>query len=287
MNISAPFIVRPIATTLLVVAVVLVGLIGYRMLSVAALPTVEFPSIQVVTLYPGASPDVVQSSVAAPLEYHLGRIPGLAVMTSSSSYGTNQITLQFNLSRNIAAASQDVQAAIDAAAGWLPTTLLPSPPTYHQVNPADMPVVSIALTSDTMPLYAITEYAAEAFVPKLSRVEGVGQVSVEGQQARAIRLQVNPRKIAALGLSLEDVRKVIEANTADLPKGEIDGPRQTFSNRRQRPVVHRQRLPRRCCRLSQRFSGPVQGHWRRRRGARERTNRRMVQRQTRDHSAGT
>ncbi len=228
MNISAPFIVRPIATTLLVVAVVLVGLIGYRFLSVAALPTVEFPTIQVVTLYPGASPDVVQSSVAAPLEYHLGRIPGLVVMTSSSSYGTNQITLQFNLSRNIAAASQDVQASIDAAAGWLPTTLLPSPPTYHQVNPADMPVVSIALTSDTMPLYAITEYASEAFVPKLSRVEGVGQVTVEGQQARAVRLQVNPRKIAALGLSLEDVRKVIEANTADLPKGEIDGPRQTF-----------------------------------------------------------
>jgi multidrug efflux pump len=228
MNISAPFIVRPIATTLLVVAVVLVGLIGYRMLSVAALPTVEFPSIQVVTQYPGASPDVVQSSIAAPLEYHLGRIPGLVVMTSSSSYGTNQITLQFSLSRNIAAASQDVQAAIDAAAGWLPVTMLPSPPTYHQVNPADMPVVSIALTSDTMPLYAITEYAAKAFVPKLSRLEGVGEVTIEGQQARAIRLQVNPRKIAALGLSLEDVRKVIEANTVDLPKGEIDGPRQTF-----------------------------------------------------------
>ena len=228
MNISAPFIIRPIATTLLVVAVVLVGLIGYRMLSVAALPTVEFPSIQVVTYYPGASPDVVQSSIAAPLEYHLGRIPGLEVMTSSSSYGTSEITLQFSLSRNIAAASQDVQAAIDASTGWLPVNLLPAPPTYHQVNPADMPVVSLALTSDTIPLYAITEYATEAFVPKLSRLEGVGEVTIEGEQARAIRLQVNPRKIAALGLSLEDVRKVIEANTADLPKGQIDGPRQTF-----------------------------------------------------------
>jgi multidrug efflux pump len=228
MNISAPFIIRPIATTLLVVAVVLVGLIGYRILSVAALPTVEFPSIQVVTLYPGASPEVVQSSIAAPLEYHLGRIPGLVVMTSSSSYGTNQITLQFTLSRNLASASQDVQAAIDAAAGWLPVTQLPSPPTYHQVNPADMPVVTLALTSDTMPLYAMTEYASEAFVPKLSRLEGVGEVTIEGEQARAIRLQVNPRKIAALGLSLEDIRKVIQANTADLPKGEIDGPRQAF-----------------------------------------------------------
>ncbi|MGA2793467.1 MAG: efflux RND transporter permease subunit, partial [Roseiarcus sp.] len=213
---------------MLVVAVVLVGLLGYTMLSVAALPTVEFPSIQVVTNYPGASPDVVQSSVSAPLEYHLGRIPGLTVMTSSSSYGASQITLQFSLSRNIASASQDVQAAIDAAAGWLPVTQLPAPPTYHQVNPADMPVLILALTSDTMPLYAITEYAATAFVPKLSQVEGVGQVTVEGGQARAVRLQVNPRKLGALGLSLEDVRRAVEANTVDLPKGEIDGPRQSF-----------------------------------------------------------
>ena len=228
MNISAPFIVRPIATTLLLAAVVIVGLIGYRMLSVAALPTVEFPTIQVVTLYPGAEPDVVQSSIAAPLEFHLGRIPGLVVMTSSSSYGTNEITLQFSLSRSLAAASQDVQAAIDASAGWLPLSQLPAPPMYHSVNPADMPVVSLALTSETMPLYAITEYASEAFVPKLSRVEGVGEITLLGEQARAIRLQVNPRRLAANGLTLEDVRKAIEANTADLPKGEIDGPRQAF-----------------------------------------------------------
>jgi multidrug efflux pump len=228
MNISAPFIFRPIATTLLVVALVLMGLLGYGMLSVAALPTVEFPSIQVVTNYPGGAPDVVQSSVTAPLEYYLGRIPGVTVMTSSSSYGTSQITLQFSLSRDIAAAAQDVQAAINASSGWLPEGQLPTPPTYHQVNPADMPVLSLALTSDTMPLYAITEYAATAFVPKLSKVEGVGQVAIGGGQARAVRLQVNPRKLAALGLSLEDVRRAIEANTVDLPKGEIDGPRQSF-----------------------------------------------------------
>ncbi len=228
MNISAPFIVRPIATILLVVAVVLVGLLGYSALSVAALPTVEFPSIQVITSYPGADPDVVQSSISAPLEYHLGRIPGVTVMTSSSSYGTSQITLQFSLSRTLASASQDVQAAIDASSGWLPVSQLPSPPTYHQVNPADMPVVTLALTSDTMPLYAITEYASTAFVPKLSRVEGVGEVTIEGGVARAVRLQVNPRKLAALGLSLEDVRRAIGANTVDLPKGEIDGPRQEF-----------------------------------------------------------
>jgi hydrophobe/amphiphile efflux-1 (HAE1) family protein len=228
MNISAPFIIRPIATTLLIVAVVLLGFLGYRTLSVAALPTVEFPTIQVVTGYPGAAPDVVQSSVSAPLEYHLGRIPGLTVMTSSSSYGTSQITLQFALSRDIASASQDVQAAIDASKGWLPEGQLPSPPTYHQVNPADMPVLVLALTSETLPLYAITEYASTAFVPKLSQVDGVGEVTIEGGQARAVRLQVNPRKLAGLGLSLEDVRKAIEASTVDLPKGQIDGPRQSF-----------------------------------------------------------
>ncbi len=228
MNISAPFITRPIATTCLVIAVVLVGLLGLRMLSVAALPTVEFPSIQVVTRYPGAAPDVVQSSISAPLEHYLGRIPGLTLMTSSSSYGTSQITLQFSLSRDLASASQDVQAAIDVSAGWLPMQLLPVPPTYHQVNPADMPVMVLALTSDTMPLHAITEYAATAVVPRLSQVEGVGEVTIEGGQARAVRLQVNPRQLAALGLSLEDVRKAITANTVDLPKGEIDGPQTAF-----------------------------------------------------------
>jgi hydrophobe/amphiphile efflux-1 (HAE1) family protein len=228
MNVSAPFIVRPIATTLLVVAVVLVGALGYRMLPVAALPTVDFPSIQVVTTYPGASPDVMQSSVSAPLEYQLARIPGLTLMTSSSSYGTSQITLQFSLSRDIASAGQDVQAAINAATGWLPVGALPSPPIYRKVNPADMPVLVLALTSRTMSLHAITEYAATAFVPKLSQIEGVGEVSIQGGQARAVRLQVNPRKLAALGLSLFDVRKSIEATTVDVPKGQIDGPRQSF-----------------------------------------------------------
>jgi multidrug efflux pump len=198
------------------------------MLSVAALPTVDFPSIQVVTGYPGAAPDVVQSAVSAPLEHYLGRIPGLTVMTSSSSYGTSQITLQFSLSRDITSASQDVQAAIDASAGWLPVNLLPVPPTHSQVNPADMPVVALALTSETMPLHAISEYAATAVVPRLSQIEGVGAVTIEGGQARAVRLQVNPRKLSALGLTLEDVRKVIGANTVDLPKGAIDGPQQSF-----------------------------------------------------------
>jgi multidrug efflux pump len=228
MNISAPFISRPIATTCVMVAVVLAGLLGFRALSVAALPTVEFPSIQVVTSYPGAAPDVVQSAVSAPLEHYLGRIAGLTLMTSTSSYGTSQITLQFSLSRDVTSAAQDVQAAIDASAGWLPVGLLPTPPTYHRVNPADMPVLVLALTSETLPLHAISEYAATAVVPRLAQIDGVGEVSVEGGQARAVRLQVNPRKLAALGLTLEDVRKVITSNTVDLPKGEIDGPQQSF-----------------------------------------------------------
>jgi multidrug efflux pump len=228
MNISAPFIVRPIATTLLIVAVVLVGLLGYRQLSVAALPTVEFPTIEVETKYPGASPEVMQSSVSAPLEYYLGRIPGLTLMTSASSYGTSLITLQFSLNRDINSAAQDVQEAIQAGTGWIPIGVLPTPPIYRKVNPADMPVMVLALTSDVMPLYSITQYAATALVPKLSQVEGVGQVTIEGGVARAVRLEVDPRRLAALGLSIFDVRKAIQATTVEVPKGEIDGPRQAL-----------------------------------------------------------
>jgi multidrug efflux pump len=228
MNVSAPFIYRPIATTLLVVAIVILGLLGYRFLPVAALPTVEFPTIQVVTSWPGAAPDIVQSAISAPLESGFGRIPGLTSMTSTSSYGTSVITLQFKLTRSITSASADVQAAIDAASGWLPMTELPFPPTYHQVNPADMPVLVIALTSDSMPMDAITEFAATALIPKLSEVEGVGEVSVQGGEARAVRLQVNPRQLAALGLSLEDVRKAITATTIAMPQGAIEGPRNAF-----------------------------------------------------------
>jgi multidrug efflux pump len=228
MNVSAPFICRPIATTLLVVAIVLLGGLGYRFLSVAALPTVEFPTIQVVTNWPGAAPDIVQSAISAPLEAGFGRIPGLALMTSTSSFGTSQITLQFKLTRPIAAAAQDVQAAINAAAGWLPTSQLPFPPTYHEINPADMPVLVIALTSETLPLHAITEFASTALIPKLSQVEGVGEVAMQGDQTRAVRLQVNPRQLAALGLSLEDVRKAIASTSTAMPKGQIEGPRNLF-----------------------------------------------------------
>ena len=225
---SAPFILRPIATTLMIVAIVLLGLLGYRLLPVAALPSVDFPTIQVVTPYPGASPDVVETSITAPLEHYFGAISGLELMNSTSSYGISQITLRFNLDRPINSAAEDVQAAINAASGWIPITLLPSPPVYHEVNPADTPVLILALTSDTLPLHEVNDYAQTVIVQKLSQLSGVGAVSVEGGQTRAVRIQINPARLAGLGLSLDDVRQAIAATTSDNPKGTLDGPLQAF-----------------------------------------------------------
>src|ERR1043165_3483306 len=245
MGISRLFILRPVAKTLLIVAVTLLGLIGYHLLPVAPLPTAEFPTIEVVTAFPGAGPDVMASSVTAPLEYYLGQISGLSTISSSSSPGLSQGTLQFEVTRNIDAAAQDVQAAINNTAGWLPTAALPSPPVYHQVNPADTPVLALALTSDVLPLHTtagwlpaaalpsppvyhqvnpadtpvlvlaltsdvlplhtIGEYVATSIIQKLSQVSGVGVVKVEGGQRRAVRLSVNPTQLAAYGLSLADV----------------------------------------------------------------------------------
>lgn len=225
---SAPFILRPIATTLMIVAIVLLGAIGYRMLPVAALPTVDFPTIQVVTPYPGASPDVVETSITAPLEHYFGAISGLEMMSSTSAFGVSQITLRFNLDRPINSAAEDVQAAINAALGWIPINLLPGPPVYHEVNPADTPVLILALTSDSLPLHEINDYAQTIIVQKLSQLTGVGAVSVEGGQTRAIRVQINPLKLAGLGLSLETVRQAIATTTSDNPKGTLDGPSQAF-----------------------------------------------------------
>jgi multidrug efflux pump len=229
MGISRLFILRPVATTLLIVAVTLLGLIGYHLLPVAPLPTAEFPTIEVVTAFPGAGPDVMASSVTAPLEYYLGQISGLSTISSSSSSGLSQVTLQFELTRNIDAAAQDVQAAINNTAGWLPTAALPSPPVYHQVNPADTPVLVLALTSDVLPLHTIGEYVATSIIQKLSQVSGVGVVKVEGGQRRAVRLSVNPTQLAAYGLSLDDVRQAISAATVNRPKGGLDGERQSFA----------------------------------------------------------
>jgi multidrug efflux pump len=225
---SCPFILRPIATTLMIVAMLLLGGLGYRLLPVASLPSVDFPTIEVTTSYPGASPDVIETSITAPLEHYFGQISGLTDMSSISGFGTSQITLQFNLSRKIDAAAQDVQAQINAATGWVPLNLLPGPPTYREVNPADTPVIILALTSDTMPLHEVDDYAQTVIVQKLSQVSGVGAVTIEGGQTRAVRLQANPAQLAGLGLSIEDVRRAIAATTVDNPKGSLDGPQQAF-----------------------------------------------------------
>src|SRR6266704_902526 len=205
MNISEPFIRRPIATSLLMAGIVLMGLLGYFLLPVSALPPVDFPTIQVTAQYPGAGPDVMTSSVTTPLERQFGQISGLAMMTSASSFGNSAITLQFTLDRDIDAAAQDVQAAINAAGGVLPRTM-PNPPTYAKVNPADTPILTLSLTSDSLPLEKVNDLADTVLAQKLSEVTGVGLVAIEGNQKPAVRVRINPAAIAALGTSLEDIR---------------------------------------------------------------------------------
>ena len=228
MNISAPFIARPIATWLLALAVLLGGLMGYRTLPVSALPTVDFPTIQVTTQLPGAGPDTVATLITASLERQFGQITGLQVMTSTSSEATSQITLQFNLNRKLDSAAQDVQAAINAAAGTLPNGL-PYPPIYAKVNPADAPILSLALTSDTVTIDRISDAADTLLQPKLSQIEGVGKVSVQGGLRPAVRVRLDPARVAAYGLSLEDVRTAIAAANVNGAKGGFDGPRQAYA----------------------------------------------------------
>ncbi|PWR22033.1 multidrug efflux RND transporter permease subunit [Zavarzinia compransoris] len=228
MDIARPFILRPVATTLLTLGIVLLGLLGYRLLPVTALPTVDFPTIQVTAKLPGASPEVMASLVTTPLEHSLGQISGLTTMRSVSSFGTSQITLQFDLTRPIDAAAQDVQAQINGASGLLPLDLMPSRPTYSKVNPADTPVIILAMTSAELPLRQVNDFADTVVAQKLSQVPGVGLVTIEGGQKAAVRIQVNPVALAGLGLSLEDVRSAIRLATVDSPKGGIDGPRQSF-----------------------------------------------------------
>jgi hydrophobe/amphiphile efflux-1 (HAE1) family protein len=227
-NISEPFIKRPVATSLLMVGVLLVGLLGYYLLPISALPPVDFPTIQVTAQYPGASPDVMASSVTTPLERQFGQISGLATMTSVSSFANAAITLQFTLDRNIDAASQDVQAAINAARGVLPAGM-PNPPTYSKVNPADTPILTLQLTSDTLPLEKVNDLADTVLAQKLSEVSGVGLVTIEGNQKPAVRVRVNPAAIASLGLSLEDVRNALIQSSVNAPKGSFDGARQSYA----------------------------------------------------------
>ena len=222
MSFSLPFIRRPIATSLLMAGVLLVGLVAFPLLPVAPLPQIDYPTIQVSAKLPGASPETMASSVATPLESQLSQIAGVSEMTSQSVLGSTQITVQFNLDRNIDAAAQDVQAAISAASGQLPKNL-PAPPSYKKVNPADQPVLVLAAHSDVLPLTVVDDYAENVLAQQISRIPGVAQVSLGGQQKPAIRVQVDPVKIAALGIQLEDVATVISAATVDAPKGSING----------------------------------------------------------------
>jgi hydrophobe/amphiphile efflux-1 (HAE1) family protein len=228
MNISAPFIRRPIATSLLSLAVLLAGSLAHQFLPVAALPQVEFPTISVSAGLPGASPETMASSVATPLERQFGRIAGITEMTSSSQLGTTNVTLQFDLSRNINGAARDVQAAINAARGQLPTNL-PNNPFYRRTNPADAPILLLALTSNELPLSQIYDAADTILSQKIAQVEGVGQVVVAGGARPAVRVQVNPGALASRGMSLEDVRNALRTVSANAPKGELSGERTAFT----------------------------------------------------------
>jgi multidrug efflux pump len=227
-NLSRPFILRPVATTLLMVALLLAGALAYRLLPVSALPQVDYPTIQVTTFYPGASPDVMASSVTAPLERQFGQMPGLTQMTSSSSGGSSVITLQFSLDLNLDVAEQEVQAAINAAFTFLPKDL-PNPPVYSKVNPADAPVLTLALTSKTMPLPAVEDLADTRLAQKISQLPGVGLVSIGGGQRPAVRVQVNPTALASYDLGLEDVRAAIAAANVNQAKGTFDGQHRSFT----------------------------------------------------------
>ncbi|QRX81487.1 MdtB/MuxB family multidrug efflux RND transporter permease subunit [Glaciimonas sp. PAMC28666] len=223
MNPSRQFILRPIATTLMMVAIFLAGIVAYKQLPLSALPEVDYPTIQVVTLYPGASPDVMTSSVTAPLERQFGQMPGLNQMSSTSSGGASVITLQFTLALSLDIAEQEVQAAINAAGNLLPSDL-PTPPIYNKVNPADTPILSLAITSKTLPLPKVQDLIDTRLAQKISQVPGVGLVSLSGGQRPAVRLQLNPRAVAALGLNLDDIRTAIGNANVNQAKGSFDGP---------------------------------------------------------------
>ena len=228
-NISAPFIERPVATSLLMIAILLVGLSGYKFLPLSALPEVDYPTIQVQTFLPGGSPDVMTTSVTAPLEKQFGQMPGLKEMSSVSSAGSSVITLQFDLSLSLDIAEQEVQAAINASNSLLPNTLLPAPPVYAKVNPADAPVITLAVSSTSLPITTVEELADTRIAQKISQLYGVGLVSISGGQKPAVRVQANLQRLAALGLNIDDLRTTIANNNANQPKGSFDGATQSYT----------------------------------------------------------
>ena len=228
MSPSRAFILRPVATSLLMVGILIAGFVAYRQLPVSALPQVDYPTIQILTFYPGASPDVMASSVTSPLERQFGQIPGLNQMTSTSSFGSSIVTLQFALDLNIDVAEQEVQAAINAASNLLPRDL-PNPPIYSKVNPADAPILTLALTSPTLALSAVEDLADTTLAQKISQLPGVGLVSISGGQRPAVRIQANPTALASYGLSMEDLRVSLSQANVDQAKGNFDGPHQAYT----------------------------------------------------------
>src|SRR5436305_459640 len=228
MSPSRPFILRPVATSLFMVAIVLVGLVAYRFLPLSALPEVDYPTIQVTTLYPGASPDVMTSSITSPLEVQLGQMPGLNQMSSISSAGASVITLQFSLALSLDVAEQEVQASINAAGNLLPSDL-PAPPIYAKVNPADAPILTLALTSTTLPLTQVEDLADTRLAQKISQLTGVGLVSISGGNRPAVRIQANLRQLTAYGLNIDDLRTTVANANVNTPKGNFDGPTRQYT----------------------------------------------------------
>ena len=228
MNISAPFIRRPIATALLMVGLLVGGLVAYPLLPVAALPNINYPTVTVTAQLPGADPQTMGATVASPLELQFGEIPGLKQMTSSSALGYTQITLQFELSRNLDGAVSDTLSAIQTASAYLPKNM-PYPPMIRKVNPADTPILVLGVSSDSLPITTVDAYAQNILMQKISQISGVGLVGIGGQEQPAVRVQVDPTALAARGINLEDVRTVLGQANVDLPKGQLNSPRQTFT----------------------------------------------------------
>ena len=227
MSPSRPFILRPVATSLLMAAIMLVGIVAYTQLPVSALPEVDYPTIQILTFYPGASPDVMATTVTAPLERQCGQLQGLSQMTSTSSAGNSVIVLQFTLSLNIDIAEEEVQSAINAAQSFLPANL-PAPPIYSKTNPADAPVLTLAITSDSFPLSQVEDLVDTRLAPKISQLSGVGLVSISGGQKPAVRIQANPTALESYGIDLENLRTAVSQSSVNAAKGNFDGPHQDY-----------------------------------------------------------
>src|SRR5271170_5187465 len=227
MSPSRPFILRPVATALFMAAIVMVGVVAYYQLPVSALPEVDYPTIQVLTFYPGASPDVVATTITAPLERQFGEMQGLSQMTSTSAGGVSVIVLQFSLSLSLDVAEEEVQSSINGGQTFLPSDL-PVPPVYNKTNPADAPVLTLAITSDSIPLSTVEDMVDTRLAPKLSQLSGVGLVSISGGQKPAVRIQVNPVALSSHGLNMEDVRTALVQSSVNSAKGNFDGPRQDY-----------------------------------------------------------